>query len=111
MMLVCTVKCCCGMLPQVAGDVAVGHLCHVVQEQDGKCEMRSRFWLGDIHKSAAGFPPRQIVNFIGNTRIGRILRGPDKLAKGILRHCNEEMTCLAAILPDVHAVHNSKNGA
>lgn len=89
----------------VAGDTGVGHLCHMICERDGRCEMRSRFWLGDIKKNCGVFPPKWLVNYIGNTRVGRTLRGPTKLARGILLHCREEMACLAALLPELTANH------
>jgi hypothetical protein len=72
--------------------VWAGHLIHLVRDTDYGCEMRSRFWLGDFD------PPE-----IAATREQRIERMPDHLARGLLKHCHEEMSYLAAFLPELYA--------
>ncbi|MBW2414707.1 MAG: hypothetical protein JRG76_09395, partial [Deltaproteobacteria bacterium] len=58
---------------------------------DYGCEMRSRFWLGDFD------PPE-----IAATREQRIERVPDRVGRGLLKHCHEEMSYLAAFLPELY---------
>lgn len=84
----------------VIGVVAVGHLVHMVREINGKNELRSRFWLGNIHKNDNHpYLPSAVINYIGNTTIFRYLKAPTSLAKGLWIHCAEEMACLNNFLP------------
>jgi hypothetical protein len=68
-----------------------GHLIHLVRDTGYGCEMRSRFWLGDID------PPA-----LASTREARIERIPDRVGPALLKHCHEEMSYLAAFLPALH---------
>ncbi len=86
-------------VPAVSGPMdapfSVARMCHVVRNQPWGAEMRSRFWLGVIEGRDGVEPPD--------------LRGPDgtlpippALPGGLQRHCSEEMSYLAAFLPDLH---------
>jgi len=68
------------------------HLIHLVRDTDYGCEMRSRFWLGDVDPPAMA-PDRET----------RIQMFPDGAAGGLLKHCHEEMTYLAGFLPGLYA--------
>lgn len=68
------------------GYLATGHLLHLVKREPDGCRMRSRFWLGDVE----GVP----------VHAGHFI--PEKMAEGLMRHCLEEMSILASILPDLH---------
>ena len=86
------------------GVIAVAHLMHIVREVDGKSELRSRFWLGDIHypETVDNLAYARIVNSIANTYLARIIKIPILSAKGLWIHCSEEMHCLKEILPDFY---------
>ena len=56
--------------------------------------MRSRFWLGDFD------PPE-----VAPDRDSRVQLFPDRVGKGLLQHCHEEMTYLAGFLPELYAKH------
>ena len=74
----------------IFGDIAVGHLCHIVIEDNSikpnKCKMISRFWLGDISSNIGSkysfmskdsgnetSTPRQVVNIYGHGLLSRFL--------------------------------------
>jgi len=95
----------------ILGMIAVGYLIHIVREIDnnGNSELRSRFWLGDIHypETSDNIVFANMINSITNTYISRLIKTPISLAHGILKHCSEEMNCLKEILPDFY--HRSIN--
>lgn len=64
------------------------HLIHLCRDTDYGCEMRSRFWIGDFD------PPE-----LAPDRATRIELIPDRIGQGLLKHCHEEMSYLAAFLP------------
>jgi len=74
----------------------MGHLIHLCRDTDYGCEMRSRFWIGD-------FDPPQIAS----TREERLKRISDRMGWGLLKHCHEEMSYLAAFLPELYAREGS----
>ena len=82
----------CARTGLLEASVWTGHVIHIVRDTDYGCEMRSRFWIGDFD------PPE-----IASTRQERLERVPDRLGWGLLKHCHEEMSYLAAFLPDLYA--------
>ena len=68
-----------------------GHLIHLCRDTGDGCEMRSRFWLGDMD------PPDLAPN-----REAKIELFPDEVGLALLTHCIEEMRILAAFLPDLY---------
>ena len=71
--------------------VWAGHLIHFCRDTDEGCEMRSRFWLGDMD------PPD-----LAPTREAKIELFPDEVGLALLTHCIEEMRTLATFLPDLY---------
>jgi len=82
----------CARVGLLEAPVWAGHLIHLCRDTDYGCEMRSRFWLGDLE------PPE-----LAPTREARIGLFPDSAGEGLLRHCHEEMSYLAGFLPDLYA--------
>ncbi|MCY1073517.1 DAPG hydrolase family protein [Archangium lansingense] len=80
--------------------LAVGHLIHLVRRVPGGCELRSRFWLGDIEVRlpVLGGPLSRLLNRASLRR--RV--APDGLGLGLLVHCAEEMNHLARLLPGLY---------
>lgn len=76
-----------------------GHLIHLCRDTIYGCEMRSRFWLGDL--DAPGIAP---------DREARTRLFPDALGAGLLKHCHEEMSYLAGFLPELHARETGSGG-
>ena len=69
-----------------------GHVVHLVRDTDYGCEMRSRFWLGDVE-------PRGMAD----TPEARIAAFPDRVGAALQKHCQEEMGYLAEFLPALYA--------
>lgn len=88
----------------IAGLISVGRLMHIVFERNGKCVMKSRFWLGEVTAldPDRSLLPISIINRIGNSRIYRTLRLSSRMIKGLWMHCAEEMFCLKSFLPDYY---------
>ena len=89
--------------------MAVAHQFHllVAHAATGQTEMRCHFWLGDVRvgkgKGKAGLIPAAVVERVGNHPWGRRAFAPLSLARAVHRHCFEEMSCLAAVLPVAYA--------
>jgi len=81
----------CARVGSLEAPVWVGHLIHLIRDADYGCEMRSRFWLGDVEPSG-----------IVSTREARLELFPDRVGAGLHKHCNEEMGYLAQFLPGLY---------
>jgi len=87
------------------GFVGVGHLVHMVRKVGGRSEMRSRFWLGHVHKieDPHNLISSNIINWVGNTTLFRWLKLGDSTADALWVHCAQEMHCLKAFLPSFYS--------
>lgn len=73
--------------------VRLGHMCHFVRNTDYGCEMRSRFWLGDVQSSDANFEMTDEIR--AGVRAGVLT---DQFCKDLHQHATEEMGYLAEML-------------
>ena len=90
--------CARGALPSVFAEVS--YLAHLVRRTPTGSEMLSRFWLGHNRSKiplVGGAVSRKL-----NTPKARIANNPDAFGLHLLRHCSEEMTHLAKILPRLY---------
>jgi len=77
--------------------IHVGRMCHFVRDTDYGCEMRSRFWLGEIaHRDPTVTIPEPVVREQRKKNVT-----PD-FCRRLHRHCVEEMGYLADILPTLY---------
>ena len=74
------------------------------QPQPRTTELRCHFWLGDvaIALGGGGWLPAGLVEGVGNHPWGRRAFAPLGLAREVHRHCFEEMSCLAVVLPEAY---------
>jgi DAPG hydrolase PhiG domain len=87
----------CARNGPLEGAFATGRMCHFVRNIDVGCEMRSRFWLGEISA-------RDGVTAI-SLEDARALRGKHldrEFARRLHQHCVEEMGYLAEVLPTLY---------
>lgn len=77
----------------------IAHLIHLVRDTEDGCEMRSRFWAGDIEVTIPLLGP--IFSRAVNTRRMRGRLVPDEFGRALLVHCSEEMNHLASFLPEL----------
>jgi hypothetical protein len=87
-----------------SGDLPVlsAWLIHDVRETPQGCEMRSRFYLGDVAVQQ-GVPPSAAEALHATGVIDAIRADVAAEGPGLLYHCAAEMNHLAAILPALHA--------
>jgi len=78
-----------------------GYLIHLMRETPGGCEMRSRFWLGEIHLRS--LPEPNPIDRMLQTRFVRERLMPRRIGSDLLVHCAEEMNHLASFLPKLYA--------
>jgi DAPG hydrolase PhiG domain len=73
----------------------------MIRKTGTKTELRSRFWIGDVHKAEneTNLLTARFVNSFANTYFFRKLRMNESLARGLWKHCLQEMTCLKGFLP------------
>jgi hypothetical protein len=83
-----------------------GWLVHHLRPVEGGCEMRSRFWIG-----GANVRPRGSSGTLGGW-IGRLAarsaRPTATQANELLVHCAQEMSHLAGLLPEIHAMFGER---
>ena len=73
------------------------HLIHLIRETGDGCEMRSRFWLGDIQ--ARSLSPTHIINrHLLRRRVITRAGIPSSAGRDLLVHCAKEMAHLATFL-------------
>jgi hypothetical protein len=81
--------------------IDTGYLVHLIRETPEGCEMRSRFWLGEVH--LRNLRERNPIDRVLGSRFVRGLLLPDRLSRDLLIHCAEEMNHLASFLPALFA--------
>jgi len=92
----------CAEAGELERPVNLSRMCHVVRDTDWGCEMRSRFWLGVVDARESSPIPGAVVRALGNNPVARTLLMPRGLPAGLQRHCLEEMSYLAGLLPDLY---------
>ena len=70
-------------------DVWTGHGIHLARQTGYGLELRSRFWLGDLEPEPL---PRKALEALL----------PERTAFALLKHCSEEMSYLAGLLPELY---------
>lgn len=78
-----------------------GHLCHLILPTSTGSQMRSGFWLGEIHHHW-GFVHGLFRGLI-NSSVARKMAITDQMCIDLLQHCNEEMVHLGKFLPKLYA--------
>lgn len=81
-----------------------GYLVHQVRQTEKGSEMRSRFWLGGKYVSNR---KKSKIATITTNLLQKIKTLPQNFPQDLLKHCSEEMTHLAAILPNLYAQYNT----
>jgi FAD/FMN-containing dehydrogenase len=97
----------CARLGHQSLPVDYGYLVHQVRAVAGGSEMRSRFWVGGqyIHIRQKGIMADLVSKFLSTLQ-----SVPKAFPHDVLQHCSEEMSHLAAFLPEIYAGMNP-NGA
>jgi len=88
------------------GLVAVGHCIHMVRETNGRSELRSRFWIGNITypETVENIIFARMVNSLASMKLFKILKIPSSTARSLWVHTSQEMHCLREFLPHHYRV-------
>lgn len=91
----------CGVVAARNTPVEIARMIHLIRETDDGCEMRSRFWMGDL--ALKGAPAAALLGRIAGSRF--VARRAVSIEQGrdLLVHCAAEMNHLAGFLPDLYA--------
>lgn len=81
----------------------IGKMCHFIHNTEFGCEMRSRFWLGDVAGRSDNERVWSIKGLIGNTYLMRRLLVNKSGGTDLMTHAMSEMGNLADFLPDLYA--------
>ncbi len=93
--------------PDRLGGVFFTKMCHLVRETAEGVEMRSRFWIGqDIRKE--GKAEDALINRFLNLKIVK-KRALPRVARHVARHCAEEYTNLAHLLPQLFSEYRDRS--
>lgn len=84
-----------------------GWLVHHIRPVAGGCEMRSRFWIGGRNVCLRGMPGG-IGQSLGQWA-ARLQSFSPHQAADLMVHCAQEMSHLAAILPDLYATFSHRS--
>lgn len=96
----------CGSVGFQNSPVSFGVLTHLIRETEDGCEMRSRFWLGNIE--IKGLPTKGILNKIASSKFVAKQAAPLELGRDMLVHCAMEMNHLASFLPELYSDYHSE---
>lgn len=97
----------CARIADASKRFCFGRLIHLMRDTAHGCEMRSRFWLGDVEISA--LRKRGVVNrVLGSRAVASRIATPE-MGRDLLVHCAMEMQHLASFLPDLYRDNQSEN--
>jgi DAPG hydrolase PhiG domain len=90
----------CGTIAFRKAPVKFGVLMHLIRRTEDGCEMRSRFWLGNL--SIQAWSPAHPVNrMLGSNQLTKYSL-PLAMGRDLLVHCAMEMNHLASFLPALY---------
>ena len=93
--------------PDDAYYIGYAHLIHFIRDTDEGCEMRSRFWAGDVEIAVPLIG--SLLGLAANTKAIRSKLATVELGRHLLVHCAEEMNNMAKFLPAVFQKATQKN--
>ena len=92
----------CGVVGYQGSPLNFGIIIHLIRETEFGCEMRSRFWLGNI-EIRGGVPAAGLLNKVAGSELVARRAVPIELGRDMVVHCAMEMNHLASFLPDLYA--------
>ncbi len=94
----------CAVVGYQNAPILFGVLIQLIRETDDGCEMRSRFWLGNI--ATRGLPAKKLLDTIASSEFVARRVVPSALGRDMVVHCAMEMNHLASFLPDLYAEYH-----
>ncbi len=90
----------CARVGFMGKPVDFARLIHLIRETEQGCEMRSRFWLGDV--GLRFLTKSSLLNRLLGSRPVAKRAAAQAMARDLLVHCAMEMQHLAGFLPDLY---------
>jgi hypothetical protein len=92
----------CARVGELESSLNIAEMCHVASNTPSGAELRSRFWLGVIaDREAAGWQ-NFLLSLLANNPISRQFAVSETEGINLHKHCMEEMSYLADLLPVIY---------
>ena len=92
----------CARVGELESSMNIAEMCHVVRDTPRGAELRSRFWLGVISDREAADWQNFLLSLIVNNPVSRKFAVSEAEALALHKHCTEEMSYLAELLPVIY---------
>ncbi|SVD08122.1 uncharacterized protein METZ01_LOCUS360976 [marine metagenome] len=92
----------CARVGELDSSLNIAEMCHVAQNTSWGVELRSRFWLGVVSDREAADWENFLLSFVVNNPISRRFTVSGAQGIALQKHCIEEMSYLADLLPTIY---------
>ena len=92
----------CAQVGELDSSLNIAEMCHVARNMPWGSELRSRFWLGVVSDREAADWQNFLLSFVANNLITRRFTVSEAEGLALQKHCIEEMSYLADILPVIY---------
>ena len=92
----------CARVGELESKLNIAEMCHVARNTPSGAELRSRFWLGVISDREAVGWQNFLLSLLANNPISRQFAVSEAGAIDLHKHCMEEMSYLADLLPVIY---------
>ena len=92
----------CARVGELESSLNIAEMCHVARNTPSGAELRSRFWLGVISDREATGWQNFLLSLLANNPISRQFAVSETEGINLHKHCMEEMSYLADLLPAIY---------
>ena len=92
----------CARVGELESSLNIAEMCHVARNTPSGAELRSRFWLGVISDQEATGWQNFLLSLLANNPISRQFTVAEAEGIDLHKHCMEEMSYLADLLPVIY---------
>ena len=92
----------CARVGELDSSLNIAEMCHVAQDTPWGIELRSRFWLGVVSDREAANWQNFLLSLVANNPISRRFTVSEIEGFALQKHCIEEMSYLADLLPAIY---------
>ena len=92
----------CARVGELDSSLNIAEMCHVAQDRPWGIELRSRFWLGVVSDREADNWQNLLLSLVVNNPISRRFAVSEIEGFALQKHCIEEMSYLADLLPTIY---------
>ena len=92
----------CARVGELESSLNIAEMCHVARNTPSGAELRSRFWLGVISDREAVGWQNFLISLLANNPISRQFAVSETEGIDLHKHCMEEMSYLADLLPVIY---------